>query len=97
MKISITIDIDPAEVFTLLEQIRNNTSVPEPEPPKPQVRVRVADDAKNRANDFWKARIGEEGVIIRTGSLAEECDVQFPNDPTPIYNVATDRFTLLDL
>ena len=94
MKISITIDIDPTEVFTLLEQIRNNTSVqPEPEPEQEPEMATVEDNAVNRSNAFWKARIGE---IVRVIDKGPECwTVQTQTDPIPLHNIEAARFRIV--
>jgi hypothetical protein len=91
MKISVTIDILPSEVFALLEQIQHTKDMqPDPEPePEPEMAM-VADNAINRDNAFWKARIGE---IVRVIEKGPECwTVQTQTDPIPLHNIEATRF-----
>jgi hypothetical protein len=90
MKLTITLDILPSEVMALLNSLRQ-TNTPETPKAPPAKFVRVIDNASNRDNGFWQARIGLIGKVAaeRPDGL---WDVQFDLDPFPVEGVDPSRF-----
>lgn len=92
MKIIISIDILPSEVFTILEKLKGQEKTPQPAPPEEPVRlVRVVDSPMNQENEFWNPRIGSIGRVVEEhGGL---WNVQFIDDPFPCKDLDPQRFT----
>lgn len=95
MKIVISIDILPSEVFAILEQLKSQdkTSQPEAEEDKNGHLVRVEDNEMNQKNEFWKDRIGRIGRVVE--ERAGMWDVQFSDDPFPCKDIDPQRFTTI--
>ena len=60
-------------------------------------RVRVVDNEVNRANNHWKALIGQEGIFLgsRTDAEGEIWDIKLDSSPIPHTMVNRERFELL--